>query len=259
MSEKIDRTGETGVNNFGSKMVIIRYETCRDVDIYFPQYNWTARYRTYIEFKKGRIKCPYERTVFGAGYFGEGKYKAKENGKNTRVYDVWHDMIKRCYSEKLHEKQPTYKDCTVCKEWHNFQNFARWYEENYYEIKGQRMHLDKDILIKHNKVYSPDTCVFVPQTINNLFLKRQNDRGDNPIGVADYKNGGYTVHCNLINPKIGKSKQKTLGVYDTQEKAFEVYKYYKEKNIKEVADYYKGRISNKLYNALYDYEVEIDD
>ena len=63
----------------------------------------------------------------------------------------------------------------------------------------------------------------------------------------------------MINPKTGKSKQEFLGYYETQEKAFEIYKYYKERNIKQVADYYKGRIPDKLYDALYNYEVEIDD
>ena len=121
------------------------------------------------------------------------------------------------------------------------------------------MGLDKDILIKGNKIYSPETCIFVPQTINSLFVKRDNKRGESVIGVSLHKNSKYQVHCSIINPETGKSKQEYLGVYDTQEKAFQVYKYYKEKNIKEVADYYFGRIPDKLYNAMYNYEVEITD
>ena len=83
-------------------------------------------------------------------------------------------------------------------------------------------------------------------------------RGDSVIGTS-LKNGKYRVQCSLINPKTGKSKNKHLGYYETQEEAFKVYKYYKEKNIKDVADYYFGRIPDKLYDGLYDYEVEIDD
>ena len=67
------------------------------------------------------------------------------------------------------------------------------------------------------------------------------------------------VYCSLINPKTGKSKQEHLGYYDTELEAFEVYKHYKEKNIKEVADYYFGRIPTELYECMYSYEVEIDD
>lgn len=255
---KIDRTGETGINNFGSKTVIIDYRKAIDIDVYFPKYNWTFYNATYQSFKSGNIKCPYEPSVYGIGYIGEGKYKTSENGKNTRVYDTWHDMIKRCYSDKFHKRNPTYIDCEVDEEWLNFQNFAEWYENNYYEIEGERMQLDKDILHKGNKIYSPDNCIFVPQTINSLFIKCDKSRGESVIGATPV-NGKYRTRCWLIDPKTSKSKQEYLGLYDTQEKAFQVYKYYKEKNIKEVADYYKDEIPQKLYNGMYSYEVEITD
>ena len=160
--------------------------------------------------------------------------------------------------KKIHKKYPTYIDCEVCEEFHNFQNFAEWYYDNYYEVEGERMELDKDILFKHNKIYSPETCIYVPQTINSLFVKNDKLRGESVIGTS-LKNGKYVVRCHMINPETGKSKSEYLGYYTTQEKAFEVYKYYKEKNIKQVADYYKGQIPQKIYDVLYDYEVEIDD
>lgn len=121
------------------------------------------------------------------------------------------------------------------------------------------MHLDKDILIKHNKIYSPETCIYVPQTINGLFTKRDKGRGESCIGTSPLKNGKYQVNCCLLNPKTGKSKNEYLGLYETQEKGFEIYKYYKERNIKQVADYYKNIIPVELYQAMYFYEVEIDD
>ena len=255
---KIDRTGERGINNFESEMVIVEYRRYMDIDVYFPEYDWTFKGTTYKEFKNGKIKCPYERRIYGVGYLGEGKYKVSENGKNTRVYRTWKSMLQRCYDEKFHERQPTYIGCKVCEEWLNYQNFAEWYYNNYYTVKNEVMCLDKDILVKHNKIYSPETCVFVPNTINLLFIKRQNDRGNSVIGTTP-KNSKYQANCNMINPKTGKSKKEYLGVYGTQEKGFEVYKYYKEKNIKVVADYYKEQIPVKLYNALYDYVVEIND
>lgn len=256
---KIDRTGERGINTFGSEMIIVGYRMNRDIDVYFPRYDWVAKNREYKNFKNDKIKCPYERRVFGVGYIGEGKYKTTENGKNTRIYSTWHDMLRRCYSEKVHERNPTYINCEVCEEWHDFQAFAEWYEKNYYEIEGEIMHLDKDILHKGNKIYSKETCIFVPEKINILFVKNNKNRGDCPIGISLFKNGKYRVRCNLINPETGKSKNEHLGVYSTQEKAFEIYKYYKEKNIKQVADYYKSQIPVKLYNALYEYVVEIND
>ena len=205
------------------------------------------------------VKNPFYSHLYDRGYIGVGKYVSRINNHTTRVYNNWYSMMERCYDEKYHIKHPTYKNCTVCEEWYNFQNFAEWYEENYYEVDGERMELDKDIIIKHNKIYSPETCIFVPHTINSLFTKRQNDRGESAIGTSPHKCGKYTVYCSLINPETGKSKSEYLGLYDTQEKGFEIYKYYKERNIKQVADYYKGQIPEKLYIALYNYEVEIDD
>lgn len=254
----IDRIGEKNVNEFGSEMIIVEYKKAIDIDVYFPEYNWTFKGATYQNFKKGQIKSPYERRYFGIGYLGEGKYKCKENGKKTRAYSTWNSMLQRCYDKKYHRKEPTYKDCEVSEEWHNFQNYAKWYYDNYYEVEGETMELDKDILFKHNKIYSPETCIFVPKTINSLFVKRQNSRGESVIGTTP-KNGRYQVQCNIINPKTSKSKKEYLGICDTQEKAFEIYKYYKERNIKEIADYYKSLIPQNLYNTLYNYEVEFDD
>ena len=255
---KIDRTGEVGHNTFGSKMVIIKYRKAIDIDVYFPEYDCIVKNQQYGNFKNGKIKCPYERSVYGIGYIGEGEYKTKENGKFTRVYETWKSMLQRCYDKKYQEKRPTYKDCEVCDEWYNFQNFAKWYEENYYEIKGEKMCLDKDILVKHNKIYSPETCIFVPNNINMLFVKCDRSRGESVIGTTPV-NGKYKVRCSMFNPETGKSKNKYLGLYETQEKAFQVYKYYKEKNIKQIADYYKEQIPINLYNTLYRYEVEITD
>lgn len=258
MVAKINRKGEKNYNTFGSEMIITEYRERMDIDIYFPEYDWTFKEATYQSFKNGRIACPYERRYYGVGCIGDGEYKVSENGKLTKVYNTWHHMLRRCYDEKYHKKHPTYITCEASEEWYNFQNFAEWYEENYYEVDGERMELDKDILFKHNKIYSPETCIFVPQTINLLFVKCDRSRGESVIGTSPYRDK-YRVNCCLINPQTGKSKSEYLGLYDTQEKAFEVYKYYKEKNIKEVADYFKRQIPRELYYSMCTYEVEIDD
>ena len=260
MATKLDITGEENINNFGSKMIITRYKTNRDIDVYFPEYDWTIKHTRYKEFKNGKIKCPYERRVFGVGYIGKGRYKANENGKKTKCYKTWHNMLQRCYDTKYHEKYTTYINCKVCEEWLCFQNFAEWFDENYYEIEGQKMCLDKDILNKGNKIYSPDNCIFVPEKINNLFVKSDKIRGEYPIGVCYDKNAKkFVAQCKIYDFKENKSKKKYLGLYDTLEKAFEVYKQFKEKYIKNMADYYKDLIPTKLYDAMYLYKVDIND
>ena len=133
-----------------------------------------------------------------------------------------------------------------------------WLDKNYYEVSGEVMCLDKDILCKGNKIYSRETCIFVPERINILFTKRDKLRGKNPIGVDQLPSGDYRVRCGN-----GYGKSVYLGTYFTKEKAFNVYKEYKEKVIKEVIDSYEGIIPephySRLKTAMYNYEVEIDD
>ena len=257
--QEIDKIGEVKYNNFGSRMKVVGFRKYSDVDIYFEDYNWTRYNVQYNKFISGQLKCPYEPRIYGVGYIGEGKHDTRENGKMTKCYKVWQSMLQRCYDIKYKNKKNTYKDVIVCKEWLCFQNFAEWYEENYYEVEDEIMALDKDILIKGNKIYSPQTCVFVPNRINSLFTKADINRGEYPIGI-NYREkcDKLYVSCNDCN-----GKKKHLGVFKPNqvEEAFQCYKQYKEKIIKQVADdyYSQGLIPKKLYDAMYRYKVEITD
>ena len=256
--KRIDRTGEEKLNNFGSKMVIKEYRKYKDIDVYFPEYDWVFEHATYQSFKNREIKCPYEPRKYGKGYLGEGKYKPFENGKSTDEYIIYHNMLQRCYDPKYHETHPTYKGCEVEDYLLNFQHMSKWINENYYKIPGEQMCLDKDILCKGNKVYSRNTCIFVPERINLLFVKHDKARGNNPIGVTPRESGNYEARCNN-----GHGKMIHLGTYNTKEEAFQVYKKYKEKLIKKAIDEYEGIIPephySRLKTAMYNYEVEIDD
>ena len=243
--KKIDRTGEVSVNNFGSKIIIKEYRKATDIDIYFPEYDFSFEHATYNSFKKGLIKCPYEPRIFGVGYLGEGKYKTRENGKQTDEYRIWYNMLMRCYDPKIYEKYPTYKGCAVEEYLLNFQHMGEWIEENYYEVPGEKMCLDKDILHKGNKIYSRETCIFVPERINTLFVKCNKSRGKDPIGVSPRASGNYLAYCNN-----GYGKQIPLGTYSTKEEAFKVYKECKEKIIKETIDLYEGIIAEPYYSRL---------
>lgn len=245
--------GEVRYNNNGEEMKIVRYGGVRDIDVQFDD-GTIVEHREYKNFKEGKIKNPMTPTIFGVGYFGIGDYKSRdETGKHTKCYEVWTSMHQRCYDPKFHEKYPTYENCTVCKEWNSYQEFAKWDNENYYEVENERMNLDKDILSKGNKVYSADTCIYVPQSINNLFVKHDKARGVYPIGVC--KRGNKFV----AQLSKGDGKRIHLGYYSTPNEAFEAYKQAKEDYIKEVAEEYKDKIPHRLYEALMNYKVEIDD
>ena len=108
--------------------------------------------------------------------------------KITEEYNIYHDMLKRCYYPKYQERYPTYKGCKVEDYLLNFQHMGEWIDDNYYEIPGEKMCLDKDILCKGNKMYSRDTCIFVPNRINVLFTKRDNaEVYDKEFGFEEYK------------------------------------------------------------------------
>lgn len=252
-----DRTGEIGFNACGSKMIILEYRKAIDIDVYFPEYDWEIKNTRYQQFEKRTITCPYEKSVLNVGYSGEGKYNKSINQKLTSCYQVWSGMLRRCYEPYTlnTNRHKEYRDVKVCDEWHNFQNFAQWYEDNYYEIDGESMQLDKDILIKNNKVYSPKTCIFVPKRINLLFVKNDNHRGDLPLGVslANREAIEYVARCNIDGKCI------IIGKFNDVLDAFNSYKVAKEKHIKDVADNYIDKIPSKLYDAMYEYNVEIND
>lgn len=130
---------------------------------------------TMQNIKKGQIKNPYHRSVYGIGYYGEGKYTARFNKVKTEEYIKWFSMFNRCYSEQYHEKQPTYIGCSVAEEFWNFQNFAKWYNQKKYICKYQ-LELDKDLLYAGNKVYTPSRCCLLPKEINSGINYNRNNK-----------------------------------------------------------------------------------
>lgn len=262
MDNKIElkekRLGEERKNTFGTLMKIIEYNNADDIWVEFQDKYKTRVHTQYGHFKRGGVKNPYDKIVCGVGYHGQGKYTTKgKDGKTTKAYETWRGMIRRCYDPYKLNKNPTYIDCYVCEEWHNFQNFAEWYYKNYYEIEGQRTELDKDILCKGNKIYSPETCVLVPQRINSLFIKRTNDRGKECIGVFyETDRNKYKSTCSIL---VENKQKQLIERFDTELEAFYWYKEQKEKEIKRRANEYKNLIPKKLYDAMCNYKVEIND
>lgn len=195
--------------------------------------------------------------------------KDKKTARNKKAYNVWRGMIDRCFDEKVKntKKALSYKDASCCEEWLSFENFYDWLsnQENFDKwLTGNRWNLDKDIIIKGNKVYSPETCCLVPNYVNVLFTKSSATRGDLPIGVH-YNKGRYIARVSMRGnddrcTDSGRYR-KHLGGYSSPEEAFMAYKKEKEEHIKQVAqeEYDKGNITKKCYDAMMSYKVEIDD
>jgi len=245
------RLGMTKLNNLGKQMTITTYGSSQHVSIKFEGENNLIE-TTYDNFKKGLVKSYNDSLTYGHGII-DSEYIRDENNKCLKSYTTWHNMMERCFSEKLKLKYPTYKDVTCCENWLYYSNFKKFYNENYYVVNGQRTELDKDILHKNNKIYSPENCVFVPQRINIMFIKHSSKRGLYPVGVSyDKRRKKYTSSCLCGYDKF-------FGSFTTPELAFNAYKRYKEKCIKEIAEEYKSQIPQILYDAMYRYRVEITD
>lgn len=138
------------------------------------------------DFTKNKVNkrsLSHRKPVQGIG-INDAEYMTSPtvNGKKIicPYYRRWHGMLQRCYSTKLHAKHPTYKHCTVCSEWLTFSAFKIWMIPQHW----QGLELDKDIKVKGNKVYSPGTCLFIPQTLNSLLNNCAASKGKHPVGVS---------------------------------------------------------------------------
>lgn len=256
------RLGEEQLSNQGCLMKIVEYNNCMDIIVEFQDKYKTRMHTDYGNFIKGKAKNPYHPTVCGIGIIGV-KYPSVINGKATKEYETWRDMLRRCFDKKTKSNNPCYKDVSCCKDWLLFENFYDWLhsQENFDKWCNEyRSAIDKDILLKGNKIYSPETCCLTPHYINSLFVKNNIVRGILPVGVNYYKQlNKYCASMSIL--ENGKTKKKTIGYYDTPEKAFQAYKQFKEQHIKQLAqeEYNKGNITKRCYEAMMNYKVEIDD
>jgi len=252
MSAFIDRTGEIGESRVCGPMVIVEYSGHKNIIVKFQTGSLVKT--SYHHFKKGGVKDPLFPSRYGFGFLGVGVHASSEGYKTERVYETWSHMLGRVYGGQDTNRTRSYEGTSICEEWGNFQTFGDWFVDNFYEVPGEVMELDKDIVKKGNKVYCPGMCSFVPKPINSLFNLYLNGRGGLPLGVC-FNKSKQRYQAQITQDGI----HKTLGYFDHPEKAFRVYKTAKEENIKRMAERYVQYLPSKVYNTLVNYEVEITD
>ena len=173
------------------------------------------------------------------------------NGRNIKSYQVWRNMLERCYNTKLHTKRPTYIGCTVCEEWLYFSNFKKWFDENYrwdLDEKGLKPSLDKDLLVDGNKIYSPATCIFIPSKVNGFMTNKQLNNASGYTGVGFFKIANkWRVQIKDFNT----NKNKHIGLFDDIEVAIKEYKLARESEVEKCREYmrnlgYDDKIISKI-------------
>ena len=231
---------------------IVKCNDSKNVEIQFLK----TGYETTVQLgniKNGKVKDPYVPSVCGVGIVGT-KYPVSEGCRGTKEYVLWKDVLRRCYSDDFKKKQPTYKACEVSDKFKSYEYFYEWcHSQIGFGVDG--FEIDKDLLIKGNKVYSEDSCVFLPAEINMVLVKCTASRGEHLIGVSWHN----TKKAFVARVRKNKGKTEWLGVFKTEIEAFNAYKEAKESFVKEQAEKWKSQIDDRAYEALMNYQVEITD
>ena len=250
-----DCVGKVCKSKLSGDFKIVEYNNKTNVKIQFIN----TGYEAVVELgniRKGEVKDRLSPSVYGLGIVGT-KYQIRVNGTLTKEYELWREMLKRCYSDTYQKKFPTYEGCKVSDNFLHYEYFYEWCQNQIgFGIEG--FELDKDLLIKGNKVYNESTCVFIPAEINSLLIKCTASRGEHLIGVCWHKRDKVFMATVSKN----KGKQEHLGSFKTEIEAFNAYKEAKEAKeavIKEQANKWKSQIDKRAYDSLMKYTVEITD
>lgn len=243
-ADPLFKAGNTHQVNDG-EIIITHYKCAREVSIKFTESGF-ENVVTAGDIRNRQVRDKLKASVCGMGFVGGNHYTYTNS---TEAYISWAEMIRRCYSNEYKEKAPTYENCTSCREWLNFQVFAKWYHLNRLsdDVKYQ---LDKDIINRGNKVYSPENCALVPRHINNIILDNKLKRGELPIGV-------FSSGKRFMSQLKKRGVRVTFGSFATKEEAAESYINEKRKYLKDTAtkSYSRGEVSHDIFIAISNWKV----
>lgn len=192
-----------------------------------------------------------KKLVYGVG-INDGSRVSVVNRRAVKEYSLWMTMLQRCYSEKVHEKLPTYKNCCVSENFKSYSYFYDWcHRQVGFGVDGYE--LDKDLISRWNKIYSEDNCVFIPKKINRTLKDSRSKRGDLPIGVTRRESGKYRAMTTINRKRV------SFGTFKTVDEAFRAYKINMEEHMKSLGLMFKDVIDERAYEALMNYTIDITD
>lgn len=208
----------------GGEIEIVSYRRADDIDARFLETGTLVQGLNAGNIRRGNVADPFARTVHGFGYQGVGRYSFPQH---RSAYGRWTSMIARIHAPQTNQIELDYQDCSIVEPWYNFQNYCDWItKEPFYGASGYEV--DKDLRIRDNKVYGPDTCCLIPKELNSLIGRdrRQNSYGSGVRYVSS--TGRYYSHI------WTRGIRTHLGTFDTREEAQESYRLAHRKRVVEV-------------------------
>lgn len=242
------REGHIYKTNQCGELIILQYESAVKVRVKFLETGYETT-TTMPNIVAGKVKDWLAKTVYGEGIIGEKV--SKVNGEYPKEYTLWRNMLKRCYNESSIATNKTYEGCSVSEEFKYFPYFKEWCK-NQIGFDQDGWQLDKDILNPQSKRYSPECCVFVPRELNCLIKWNKTVTEGDLIGVKYHKKLGK-FSADITSEGV----QKYLGLFNTRLEAFSVYKEAKELAMKEAAEKWKGKVDERVYEKLANFEFKM--
>lgn len=188
--------------------------------------------------KLGKTRNDMKKMLYGCAYCD-----SETSIRKTKPYQTWRGILERCFDTKFQEKEPSYKGCSICSEWLLFSGFKEWFDIHY--VDG--FEIDKDLLSSAScKLYSPETCVFLPMEINRLLRSKPKKKNSNlPSGVFLINNSIIAKYGNFY-----------LGSFTTIKDAVIAHLKFKKQRIAELANKWKDKIEPRAYEALINLDVD---
>ncbi len=237
--------GDVFNTNFSGDCVVVEYNGSQDILVKFEDGTTTKTYSHMLQ--AGKVKNLNSPRVFGKGFIGVGAYSAGKTGNITKEYNTWSAMLARCYDTK--NQLQSYVDCKVVDSWLNFQVFAEWCN-NQPGFSLPNWQLDKDLLVHNNKIYSPETCTFLPRELNVIFRsKKISGNPDLPKGV-EFRSGRF-----VATSSVG-GKVVSLGSYGDKFEAFESVRLHVNNKVCSLAEHHKDNLCQKAYIKLISFDYE---
>lgn len=228
------KIGDTKTTNQGYEIQVVSYTDYHNIEVEFVGF----QYKMWVDgstLSSGGVRYPFHKTLFGVGYLGEVDSNSPHYSK---IAARWRHLIRRLFSPSDGHKH--YADCSICDEWLNFSNFYTWTMQ---QTQGNidELDLDKDILSNYTKVYSPETCTFIPIGLNRSLYSIDKTEG------GWYDEYGKRWRTAITCEETGKQIYTT---YSSKKEAENGYAITKADRYLKLAETYKDKIKVHVYEAL---------